>query len=74
MGKLRSIYPNIMKLDYDNRCTAGREKQSQQEREIKKSPFDLLAELYELQNNQAMTREQADFAKAMMEDIWEGKK
>lgn len=73
LGKLRSIYPNIMKLDYDNRRTREGKEIPVGEGD-KKSPFDLLAELYELQNNQAMTREQADFAKAMMEDIWEGKK
>lgn len=73
LGKLRSIYPNIMKLDYDNRRTREGKEIPAGEGD-KKSPFDLLAELYELQNNQAMTREQADFAKAMMEDIWEGKK
>ena len=37
-----------------------------------KSPMELLREFYELQNNQPMTGQQADFAVKLMEEIWEG--
>ncbi len=31
-----------------------------------------MEELYQLQNNQPMTEQQADFAVKLMEEIWEG--
>ncbi len=72
MGKLRSIYPNIMKLDYDNRRTreGGMAVTAAEE---KKSPLDLLGELYQLQNNQPLTERQMEFAAHLMEEIWEEK-
>ena len=36
------------------------------------SPIVLMEELYQLQNNQPMTEQQADFAVKLMEEIWEG--
>lgn len=71
MGKLRSIYPNIMKLDYDNRRTRGKE--AVEAVEEKRSPLDLLGELYELQNNQPMSGCQKELAVHLMEHIWEDK-
>lgn len=72
MGKLRSIYPNIMKLDYDNQRTRAGGALAPA-REENKSPLDLLGELYQLQNNQNMTQLQQGFAAYLMEEIWEGK-
>ena len=52
IGKLRAIYRNIMKLDYDNaRTRASMEIDGAEDLE-QKSPLDLLGELYEKQNNQ----------------------
>lgn len=69
MHKLRMIYPNLMRLEYDN----SRTKQS---REIEaagnmeqKSKLDLFLEFYELQNNQPMSGEQAEFARKMIEGM-----
>lgn len=71
MGKLRSIYPNIMKLDYDNQRTRqGHGVESAGE--VQKSPAQLLGELYELQNNQPMNGQQKEYAGTLMEEIWEG--
>ena len=71
MGKLRAIYPNIMRLDYDNRRTREGGQLPEGERKAK-SPAKLLEELYELQNNQPMSGEQRAFALGLMEEIWEG--
>ena len=71
IGKLRCIYPNIMKLSYDNlRTRAARTVRGTAEVE-EKSPMELLREFYELQNNQPMTDEQEEIARGMMEEIWE---
>lgn len=72
IGKLRSIYPNIMKLDYDNsRTRAGFSDLGEADAEHK-SPFQLFSELYEKQNGQAMSDEQTEFCMTLMEKIWEG--
>ena len=71
IGKLRTIYPNIMKLSYDNlRMRAAVTVRGTAEVE-EKSPMELLKEFYELQNNQPMTDEQEEIARGMMEEIWE---
>ena len=71
IGKLRSIYPNVMKLDYDNKRTReGRVVEAAANAD--KPPIVLMEELYRLQNNQPMTGQQADFAGKLMEEIWEG--
>ena len=38
----------------------------------RKSPLTLFEELYELQNNQPMGNLQRDFARELIESIWEG--
>ena len=71
MGKLRSIYPNLMKLEYDNKRTRENQSIDQCGEMEEKSPLDLFQEFYTLQNNQEMTEEQNEFIKNLMEKIWE---
>ena len=69
ISKLRSIYPNIMKLDYDN--TRTRENKNLTVSEVKKkSPLELFSEFYEVQNNQPMNHEQEKFMVQLIENIW----
>lgn len=71
IGKLRVIYPNIMKLDYDNRRTRSHGDFSDLEQMEEKTPLELFSEFYEKQNNQPMNQEQREFIKELMERIWE---
>ena len=71
IGKLRSIYPNIMQLMYDNQRTRSNQMIEAEEKEIQKTPMDYVEELYELQNNQPMSDEQRAFAVKVMEEIFE---
>lgn len=71
IGKLRTIYPNIMKLSYDNLRTRATVTVRGTAEVEEKSPMELLKEFYELQNNQPMTDEQEEIARGMMEEIWE---
>ncbi len=71
IGKLRTIYPNIMKLSYDNLRTRAAVTVRGTAEVEEKSPMELLREFYELQNNQSMTDEQEEIARGMMEEIWE---
>ena len=71
IGKLRTIYPNIMKLSYDNLRTRAAVTVRGTAEVEEKSPMELLREFYELQNNQPMTDDQEEIAREMMEEIWE---
>ena len=72
IGKLRLIYPNILKLSYDN--TRTREDQTVGDAgDVKtRSPLELFGELYEIQNNQPMSDIQRSFALELIQSIWEG--
>lgn len=73
IGKLRSIYKRLMKLDYDNKRTRSNSAITAAERVKEKSPFELFSELYEKQNNQPMNSEQTEYIKEMIEKTWEAK-
>ena len=72
IGKLRVIYPNLMKLTYDNTRTRVNQVIDGAVDVQRKSPLELFDELYELQNNQPMSEEQRTFALELIESIWEG--
>ena len=72
-AKLRVIYPNLMRLDYDNARTRSRNLPEGAEEPAAKPPLELFEEFYERQNNQPMTEEQIRFSRALMETIWEDK-
>ena len=72
MGKLRVIYPNIMRLSYDNTRTRSNQIIDSAADVQRKSPLALFEELYVLQNNQPMTDEQRSFIRELIESIQEG--
>ena len=72
VGRLRVIYPNLMKLSYDNTRTRTDRVVGGAENVKSKSPLELFAELYELQNNQPMSEVQKAFARELIESIQEG--
>lgn len=72
MGRLRAVYPNIMKLSYDNARTRSSGDIDGVCEVQQRSPLELFAQLYELQNNQPMSQTQHDFVRGLIESIWEG--
>ena len=72
LGRLRMIYPNIMKLSYDNTRTRSNQIIDGAIEVQRKSPLELFEELYMLQNNQPMSAQQKAFAQELIESIWEG--
>ena len=70
IGKLRAIYHNIMKLDYDNRRTRSRSDVLGAQDAEEKTPLDLFAEFYLLQNNQPMTEQQQAYVADLIAEIW----
>lgn len=69
--KLRVVYPNIMKLSYDNKRTQNRQVITDAVNVEKKTPLELFEEFYEKQNNQSMTEEQKKLSREFIESIWE---
>lgn len=70
--RLQVIYPNLMKLDYDNARTRGQRSEAWELEDLeKKSPLDLFSELFDKQNHKDMTDAQARYIAAAIEKIWE---
>lgn len=74
MNILRIIYPNIMKLDYDNKRTRSNQAVGMAENVEKKSPLELFSEFYYDRNGQSMCEVQTAFMQNLIEEIWEDEK
>lgn len=70
LTKLRVIYKNIMKLEYDNRRTRHSAQIIGASDVKSKSPLEHFEEFYELQNGQPMSDEQRAFLTEIIESIW----
>lgn len=66
VGKLRLIYRNLMKLDYDNARTRSNAEITGAQAQDTRSPLELFASFYELQNNRPMTAEQLVFLEELI--------
>ena len=71
VGRLRAIYPNILKLSYDNTRTRNNNEICDVLDVQYKSPLELFEEFYELQNNQPMDENQRKLSREIIENIWE---
>lgn len=69
MQKLRIIYPNLMRLEYDNRRTRENRQIQQAADAEEKSEAELFSQLYELQNNQPLDEEQKQFLEAAIRQV-----
>ena len=74
LTKLRVIYKNIMKLDYDNQRTRHSVEINGADNVERKSPFEHFGEFYEMQNGQALSEEQSEFMTEIIEQIWGDRK
>ena len=71
MARLRVIYPNIMKVDYDNQRTRTASLTGLAEETERKSEMELFEEFYAGQNGQPLSGEQRSFAEALLEKLKE---
>ena len=71
VGKLRTLYPNLLKLSYDNTRTRADQTVGMAEDVQQKSPLTLFGELYEKQNNQPLSAQQSEYLQGLVEEIWE---
>ncbi len=71
LAKLRTIYPNIMILDYDNNRTRN-SKVVTGTADMSKSPMEIISEFFKARNNDAeMTDEQRNYIQTLIDKIWE---
>lgn len=71
VGKLRSIYPNLMALDYDNARTRAGLTALSPSGHRQETPIELFSALYQAQNGGPMSEEQTAYMTALFAEIWE---
>lgn len=71
LKKLRVIYPNLMRLEYDNQRTRDSREISGACETEQKSELELFEEFYELQNNQPFSERQREFVTQLIQKIQE---
>ena len=70
LARLRVVYPNLMRLDYDNRRTRALQTPDAACRTEQKTPLELFSDFYRLQNDQSLSEEQAAFCQQLIEQLW----
>ena len=73
VARLQVIYPNLMKLDYDNTRTRADPMLVEAGDAERRTELDWLDELYEKQNGKPMSDVQRRFSEALFEALKEGK-
>lgn len=69
LQKLRTVYPNLMQVAYDNSRTRQDRTVEAAEQAERKSELELFGEFFELQNNQPMSAEQAAYMERLIADL-----
>ena len=70
LGRLRTVYPHIMKLTYDNARTRTRQNPLEMEVMPETSPLELFGLLYEKQNNRPLGDDQRAYLTGLIESVW----
>ena len=71
LQKLRTVYPNLMRLEYDNKRTRENREVQAVEAQEQKSELELFEEFYELLNNEPMKEEQTEFVEKLIQNLKE---
>lgn len=71
INRLRSIYPNIMQLTYDNKRTRLHQEIKPTDINKMQTPLDLFNTFYQMQNNQSLNDKQMDILHQLIEETWE---
>lgn len=72
VGRLRAIYPHLLRLDYDNARTRALGWEGEAAPARQKTPLELFAELFEKQNGRPLSQEEGQFLEKLIGEIWEG--
>lgn len=74
IGRLRTIYPNIMGIDYENSRSSADNELTKADITAGKSPVEFFEELFELQNNKALSDSQRSLCVSLIDEVWEVEK
>ena len=70
LSDLRAIYPNIMRLEYDNSRTRAFAKVPEAADTDSRTPLEIFAGLYEKQNGKAMSDRQIQLVSGLIDKLW----
>lgn len=71
VGKLRSIYPNVMRVDYDNTRTRAGASMPEAAVQDEATPMELFCRFFEWQNEKPLTERQRALLEKEIEAVWE---
>lgn len=71
VGRLRTVYPNLMQIDYDNSRTRREQSIEDIDRAENLSPMELFEQFFEKQNNRKMSEEQVLYMENLISRVWE---
>lgn len=67
LEEIRSVYPNLLRLDFENSRTKAQEWMGETEEIEKKDPLALFADFFERQNGREMDEEQTEWVRKILE-------
>lgn len=67
MNRVRAVYPNTLRLDFDNALTALSGAPVMAREAVRRDPFALFAEFYEQQNGEPMDEEMKPIVRGLLE-------
>ena len=74
LADLRAVYPNIMRLEYDNTRTRASAILPEAGGAESRTPLELFADLYRAQNGKDMDEEQTELISSLIEKAWSERK
>ncbi len=73
-AKLRAVYPNLMKMEYDNKRTRASSFPIENTGVKSTPPIDIFKKFFLLRNGSEMSEAQREITEKLIEEIWEEKK
>lgn len=70
LAGLRAVYPNIMRLEYDNLRTRAAAIVPDSEGNDSRTPLEIFSGLYEAQNGRAMDEDQTGLISSLIDKVW----
>ena len=70
MPTLRTVYPNVLTLSYDNKATRAAEKIEKFSGVNEKQPLEIFEAFYKSRRDAEMSDEQKDYIQSLIEKIW----
>lgn len=71
MASLRTVYPNVLKLSYDNKASRAAENVEKFSGVNEKKPLEIFETFYQSRRGTEMNDEQKNYIQALIEKIWE---